>query len=106
VVGQSDVIGPDVELPLSQAKHAAQHGARVDADPHVQIHLCVEKREEENKGTHASLVHTKGAQHTHSWGRPKLLFTRRAMPSTKFMAHAAVEYQNMQTNWENVSTVH
>lgn len=76
VVGQGDVIGPDVELPLSQAEHAAQHGARVDADPHVQIHLCV-GREEENKGTHATLG-TKGAQHT-LVGRPKLLFTRRAI---------------------------
>lgn len=71
VVGQGDVIGPDVELPLSQAEHAAQHGAGVDADPHVQIHLLCGEREEENKGTHATLVHKRRANNTHSWGRPK-----------------------------------
>ena len=39
VVGQRDVIGPDVVLPLPEAEHAAEDAARVDAHPHVQLHV-------------------------------------------------------------------
>ena len=39
VVGQGDVVGPDVELPLVDAQHAAQHRSRMDADSHIQVHL-------------------------------------------------------------------
>lgn len=40
VVGQSDVVGPDVVLPLAQAQHATQHSPAVDAHSHVQVHVC------------------------------------------------------------------
>lgn len=40
VVGQSDVVGPDVVLPLAQAQHATQHSPTVDAHSHVQVHVC------------------------------------------------------------------
>lgn len=39
VVGEGDVVGPHVELPLSQTQHAAVHPPRVDAHPHVHVHL-------------------------------------------------------------------
>ena len=39
MIGERDVVGPDVELPLPQPQHAAQHRARVDANPHVQVNL-------------------------------------------------------------------
>ena len=39
VIGQCDVIGPDVKLPFVDAQDAAQDGSRVDAYPHVQVHL-------------------------------------------------------------------
>lgn len=36
VVGQGDVVGPNVELPLPEAQNTAEHSARVDANAHVQ----------------------------------------------------------------------
>ena len=36
-VGESDVVAPDVELPLAEADDAAEHVARVHADPHVHV---------------------------------------------------------------------
>ena len=39
VVGQRDVIGPDVVLPLAQPEDAAEDPARVEANTHAQIHL-------------------------------------------------------------------
>ena len=38
VVGDSDVIRPDIPLQLEQPQHPAQHGARVDANAHVYIY--------------------------------------------------------------------
>lgn len=38
IVGQGDVIGPDVELPLAQPQHAAVNAPRVDTYPHVHVH--------------------------------------------------------------------
>jgi hypothetical protein len=40
VVGQCDVIAPDVELPLAQAQNTAKNVACVYADPHVHIEAC------------------------------------------------------------------
>lgn len=40
VVGERDVIGPDVVLPLAQAQHAAKHAPRMDAYTHVQLDIC------------------------------------------------------------------
>jgi hypothetical protein len=37
VVGQGDIVGPDVELPLAQSQHAAQHVARVNSNSHVNV---------------------------------------------------------------------
>lgn len=39
MVGQGDVVGPHVELPLAQAEDAAQDRAAVYADPHVEVDL-------------------------------------------------------------------
>ena len=36
-VGERDVVAPDVELPLAEADDAAEHVARVHADPHVHV---------------------------------------------------------------------
>ena len=36
-VGEGDVVGPDVELPLPEADHPAEDVARVHADPHVHV---------------------------------------------------------------------
>lgn len=38
-VGDAHVPGPDVKLPLLQAQHATQDGARVDPDPHVHVEV-------------------------------------------------------------------
>lgn len=37
LVGDVHVPGPDVELPLPETQHAAQHRARVDPDAHVDV---------------------------------------------------------------------
>lgn len=37
LVGDVHVPGPDVELPLPESQHAAQHGARVNPDTHVDV---------------------------------------------------------------------
>lgn len=37
LIGQSDVVGPDVELPLPESQHAAVHPAAVDAHSHVHV---------------------------------------------------------------------
>lgn len=39
VVGDRDVMRPQIELPLEQPEHPAQHRAAVDADAHVQVNL-------------------------------------------------------------------
>ena len=36
-VGEGDVVAPDVELPLAEADDAAEHVARVHANPHVHV---------------------------------------------------------------------
>jgi hypothetical protein len=38
VVGERDVIGPDVELPLPEAEDPAVDPPRVDPHPHVHVH--------------------------------------------------------------------
>ena len=38
VVGEGDIIRPDIELPFPQPQHPAVHAARVDADAHVHVH--------------------------------------------------------------------
>lgn len=38
LIGQGDVVGPDVELPLPEPEHPAVHPAAVDAHTHVHIH--------------------------------------------------------------------
>ena len=52
-VGESDVVAPDVELPLAEADDAAEHVARVHADPHVHVragHLAHRSGQGETKG--------------------------------------------------------
>ena len=39
VVGEVDVVGPDVVLPLPQAENPTEDPAAVDADPHVEINI-------------------------------------------------------------------
>lgn len=39
VVGQSDVVGPNVVLPLAQAQYSTQHSPAVYAHSHVQVHV-------------------------------------------------------------------
>lgn len=39
MIRQGDVVGPHVELPLSQSQNTAQHRTTVYADPHVQVDL-------------------------------------------------------------------
>lgn len=38
-VGQCDVIGPDIILPLSEPQNPAQYAARMQTHTHVQVHL-------------------------------------------------------------------
>jgi len=38
VVGQCNIVAPNIKLPLSEAKDAAENVARVDADSHVNIY--------------------------------------------------------------------
>jgi hypothetical protein len=40
IVGQRDVIGPNIELPLAQPEDSAVHASWVDADPHVDVDAC------------------------------------------------------------------
>lgn len=40
MVGQRDVIGPDVKLPLSQAQDTAVYPAAVNPHTHVHVHAC------------------------------------------------------------------
>ena len=51
VVGQCDVITPDVELPLTQTQDSTQDIAGVDADSHIHIEPCgfTDKTETQNK---------------------------------------------------------
>lgn len=59
LIGEGDVVGPDVKLPLPEPQHAAVHPAAVDAHAHVHIHAGhlsyqsakKEKKEEEKKKT-------------------------------------------------------
>ena len=39
VVGEVDVVGPDVVLPLPEPEDPTEDPATVDADPHVQINI-------------------------------------------------------------------
>ena len=39
VVGQRDVVRPNVILPLSEAQHPAEHPSRMYAHPHVELHV-------------------------------------------------------------------
>ena len=39
MIGGGDVVAPDVVLPLPQAEHAAEDAPRVDAHPHVELHV-------------------------------------------------------------------
>lgn len=39
MIGQRNVVGPDVELPLSKSQNAAQDRSRVYTDAHVQVDL-------------------------------------------------------------------
>lgn len=38
-VGDAHIPRPDVKLPLLQAEHATQDGARVDSDPHIHVKI-------------------------------------------------------------------
>lgn len=38
MVGQCDIVGPDIELPLDQAQYAAMHPPSMDAHTHVHVH--------------------------------------------------------------------
>jgi len=38
VVGNDDVIGPHVILPLVKSHNSRQHKSRMDSDPHVNLH--------------------------------------------------------------------
>lgn len=40
VVGQRDVIGPDVELPLPETKDTAVYSPAVNSHAHVHVHPC------------------------------------------------------------------
>lgn len=40
VVGQCDIMGPDIILPLLQPDDSAEHTARVHAHTHVDVHTC------------------------------------------------------------------
>ena len=44
VVGQRDVIRPDVKLPFVDAEDAAEHRSWVDPDAHIEIHLAQFKK--------------------------------------------------------------
>lgn len=37
LIGQRDIIGPDIELPLPESQHPTVHPAAVDAHTHVHI---------------------------------------------------------------------
>ena len=39
IVGECDIIWPDVILPLAEPEHPAQHPPRVNSHPHVQLHV-------------------------------------------------------------------
>lgn len=51
VVGERDIIGPDIELPLAQAEHDAVHAAGVDAHAHVHVdrHYLADEATEREK---------------------------------------------------------
>lgn len=38
VVGEGDIVGPDIELPLAQPQDAAVNAPTVDAHTHVHVH--------------------------------------------------------------------
>lgn len=40
MVGQRDVVRPDVELPLPEAKDATVHSPAVDSHTHVHVDTC------------------------------------------------------------------
>ena len=68
VVGQRDVVRPDVELPLAEAEHAAENGARVHADTHVYRHLWTARGSQQGRGAdkHAERV-TEGTVQVTEW---------------------------------------
>ena len=39
VVGEVDIVRPDVVLPLPQPQHSAEDSPAVDPDPHVEVHV-------------------------------------------------------------------
>lgn len=39
IISQSDVVGPHVVLPLPQTQDSAQYPSRMDAHPHVELHV-------------------------------------------------------------------
>ena len=66
-VGESDVVAPDVELPLAEADDAAEHVARVHADPHVHVragHLA--HRSGQGGGTRGGFVDVLNSSKTSS----------------------------------------
>lgn len=40
LVGQCDIIGPDIKLPFAQTKHPTVHAAAMYAHAHVHVHSC------------------------------------------------------------------
>lgn len=38
LIGEGDIVGPDVKLPLPEPQHPTVHPAAVDAHTHVHIH--------------------------------------------------------------------
>ena len=49
-VGESDVIGPHIKLPLVQANEPTKDRARVNPDTHVQIVACLLTNEPRREG--------------------------------------------------------
>ena len=41
VIGDDNVTGPNIKLPLAKADHTTDNAAAMNADPHVHIHLVI-----------------------------------------------------------------
>ena len=41
VIGDGNVTGPNIKLPLAKADHTTDNAAAMNADPHVHIHLVI-----------------------------------------------------------------
>ena len=72
VVGQRDIIGPDVKLPLPESQHAAVHPPTVDAHAHVHVdprdlsHQPAQHTRSLRRQQHRTSASAKIITHTHT----------------------------------------